>query len=126
MREVAILNNDNTSFVVFDKEDDSKTLTRTPALEHIVKNSVNIKKNRKRTLGAWGHPAKTKLFNDNGNNIMVFNKLIKNVYVRWDADLGDLRHIFGWSKSPLLLDETPENTESRKEELMSEIVICYK
>ena len=125
VRETSILNNDTTSFVVFDFDDESKTLTRTPALEDIVKKSVNLKKDRRRTLGTWGNPPRAKIFSDNGNNCTVFNKLIKNVFIRWDADLVELRNLFGWSKDPTKLKETKENNPARAGEVMSEVIICY-
>ena len=116
VRKNCILNNDTTSFVVQDP-DPAKVLTRTPALEKIIADSVDTKKERQRTLDTWANPAFVKFVAEEGHNVMVFNKLVKNVIIRWDRDFKKLRQIHGWSGNPKELDEV------RALPLVSEIII---
>ena len=59
------------------------------------------------------------MFGDDMNNVMVMNKLIKNVLIRWDADFNTLRPLFGWSKDPANL------VEERTTEVEAEVVLVY-
>lgn len=60
-----------------------------------------------------------KFIADEGNNVMVFNKLIKNVFIRWDKDILPIRTIHGWSAKPATFkDEKPSD-------VIAEIIINY-
>ena len=90
------------SFVVNDS-DPNKVLTRAPALEKIIKDCVNQKKNRSRKIENWSNPTIPQLFTGEGHNIMVLHKLFKNVLIRWDKDFVGLRLIHKWSNDPKTL-----------------------
>ena len=99
------MNNDTTSFVVQGKDPANPKkrkvlLTRAPALEDIVKNSCNRKMEKNRLIGAWFNPIMHKFICEEGNNVMVFNMLFKNVIIRWDKDFKRARQLHGWSANP--------------------------
>ena len=103
-REKAILNNDTTSFVWFDDDKDKEPLTRKEALEKICKTMNNRKISKNRLLLEWTCPTMHKFFATECQNVMVMNKLFKNVIIRWDKDYLELRNMFGWSKNPKLYE----------------------
>lgn len=81
-----------TSFITQDK--DGKVLkTRVGALKEIFDMCVDRKISNKRDLGNWTVPKEQESRMKEGNNIMVLNKFVKNVVVRWDKDILPCRFI---------------------------------
>ena len=125
VREQSILNNDTTSFVVLGQDPINpkkrrQIKTRTPALTEIIGNSCKRSHNKKRKIEKWNNPPMCKYFTEEGHNVMVLNMLFKNVIVRWDKDYLRARQLFGWNIDHVSLKE------SRKGQIMSEIIINYK
>ena len=86
-REKCILNNDTTSFAWQDYENPDNTITRNAALEKICKFYHNREIEKKRVIDEWTAPKGIhKLLCDEGHNVMIMNKLFKNVAIRWDKD----------------------------------------
>lgn len=81
-----------TSFITQDK--DGKVLkTRIEALKDIVDMCCDRKIPTKRKYGTWTVPKEQENTMREGNNVMVLNKYIKNVSIRWDKDIKPLRFI---------------------------------
>ena len=86
-------------------EDPNLELKRVEALEVIVKKSCDRDRKVKYQLGNWSVPKDKEPFMKEGNNMMIMNRLVSNVFVKWDKDWKSMRTITQWNSKIKELEE---------------------
>ena len=107
VRERAILNNENPNFFYrradLPKEGDEKEGEKKPAeeplrgldaLNEIIDKSIDQEVSNRYVLDEWKTDNIQTKFTQEGNNFQVFNKLFKNIFIRWDKDFLEQRLSF--------------------------------